>query len=370
MMAGRKHVLLLLLGISLMLASCATESTPASNPSKEKPVAAPKAEPTASTPTKATPLNNDPAKPSPTPPDKDSLDRVLVTVNGVSLTYEQANILVQHRVARDVAAAAQRWVDIQLKKQEAQRRKLDTIEQNAFVVQLYADNYLGFRILHDEVRKTIPPVTEADARKKYDQQIKNYQQPATYDLQHITLADETEAKKIAEEAKKPDANFDELVRQHSADRDKANLGNLKRWYYDRIKMRFGEDIAAAIQKAKPGELLGPIAGLKQFEIIKVISTTPATTTTFEDVKGRIMQQLNSETQLQAITKLLEDLKRQAQIEKSAELLELEKKAAETQRPTPGRPNVGGRPARTIVPRTPPTRPMQPTPPPPAPKKEP
>ena len=302
--------------------------------------------------------------------DEKKQDRILVTVNGVSLTYEQAQILVEHQVARYAAAAAQRWVDIQLKKQEAQRRNLDKIDRNAFILQLYADNYLGFRILHDEIRKTIPPVTEADARNKYDEQINNYQRPATYNIQHITMAEKTEAEKAAAEAKNPNTDFNQLVRRHSQAKDKSSLGRLLRLTQDRLKRQFGEKITDAIKNAKPGDILGPLPGLKDFEIIKVISAAPAETIPFEKVKDRIMQRMNAEIQHGTITKLLDDLKAKAKIEKSPELLELEKKAAETATPTPGRPNIGSRPARTMGPRTTPTRPVQPTAPTTTPKKEP
>ena len=355
MLKNWNYILLLLLSVSLSLAGCSSTTTQPTDPSgsvKEKQTASPKVN--ANT------------------PDEKKPDRVLVTVNGVSLTYEQAQILIDYRVpgVRNIATAAQRWTDIQLKKQEALRRGLDKIDRHAFIVQIYADNYLGFRILHDEIRKSVTAANEADARQIYQQQIKNYQRPATFDIQHITMADKTEAENAADDAKKQNADFNELVRQHSQARDKNSLGRLMRRPQENIQRMFGAKVADAVKNAKPGDILGPLPGLKDFEIIKVISAAPAETIAFEKVKDRIMQKMNMDVQRQAITKLLDDLKAKAKIEKSPELLELEKKAAETATPTPGRPNIGSRPARTIGPRTTPTRPVQPTAPTTTPKKKP
>jgi parvulin-like peptidyl-prolyl isomerase len=366
------YVLLLVLSVSLSLAGCSSTTAPPTEPSKpvkEKQGVSSKAEPSTVTQTKSDSPEKSSPKANANTPEEKNLDRVLVIVNGVSLTYEQAQILVQHRVARDVAAAAQRWVDIQLRKQEAQRRELDKIDQNAFILQLYADNYLGFRILDEEIRKSIPPATEADARQKYQQQIKNYQRPATFDIQHITMADKTEAEKTAGDAKKLNADFNELVRQHSQAPDKNSLGRLMRRTQESIQRQFGDNVADAVKNAKPGDVLGPLPGLKDFEIIKVISATPTKTTDFEQVKDRIIQQMNVEVQRQTITKLIDDLKAKAKINQSQELIDLEKKAAETARPTPGRPNTGSRPVRTIPPRTTPPTPSPPTPPTPAPKND-
>jgi len=354
MLKNWNYILLLLLSVSVSLAGCSsttTQPTVTSGSDKEKQTASPK-------------LNTG-------APDEKKQDRVLVTVNGVSLTYEQAQILIDYRVpgVRNIATAAQRWTDIQLKKQEALRRGLDKIDRHAFIVQIYADNYLGFRILHDEIRKSVTAASEADARQLYQQQIKNYQRPATFDIQHITMADKTEAKKTADDAKKQNENFNELVRQNSQARDKNSLGRLMRRSQKNIQRMFGAKVADAVKNAKPGDVLGPLPGLKDFEIIKVLSTSPAETIAFEKVKDRIMQKMNMDVQRQAIDKLLEDLKTKAKIDKSSELVELEKKDAETNRPTPGRPNFGSRPTRTIPPKTAPTTPSRPTPPTPSPKND-
>ena|GEM_PF-2390742 len=368
------YVVLLVLTVSLSLAGCSSttaQPTESSKPVKDKQAVSPKPAPVVDTQTKSDSQEKSPSKGNENTTDKNSLDRILVTVNGVSLTYEQAQRMVNYQVpgARNIASAAQRWTDIQLKKQEAQRRGLDKIDLNAFIVQLYADNYLGFRILHDEIRKSIPAPTEVDARQKYEQQIKTYQRPATFDIQHITMADETEAEKTAADAKKQNADFNELVRRHSQARDKNNLGRLMRRSQENIQRQFGDTVADAVKNAKPGDILGPLPGLKDFEIIKITSATPEETIAFEKVKARILQQMNAEVQRRAINILLGDLKAKAKIDKSSELLELEKKAAETTTPTPGRPNIGGRSTRTIAPRVVPPTPSRPTPPTPAPKND-
>lgn len=306
-------------------------------------------------------------------PDKEISGRILVTVNGTSLTHEQAQALIQHGLARDIASVAQRWIEIQLKKEEAMKRKIDKIGQNAFIVRTFANHYLGFRILHDEIRNSLPSASEEDARKKYEQQIKNYLRPATFDIQHITMADKTKAEKIADEARKPDADFNNLVRQNSQAKDKNRLGRLLRMTQERIQRQFGKDVANAINDAKPDDVLGPLPGLKDFEIIKVTAAKPAETIALEKVKERIVQQINRENQEQAIKTLVEDLKANAKIDKSDELMELEKKAAEAARPAPGQPNAPKPPTRTAKPQKTPARPIRPPmpePKPAAPKKEP
>ena len=271
-------------------------------------------------------------------PEEKDPDRVLVTLNGITLKGWEVDTMLANRAGRDQLSAIDLWIDIQLKAAEARRRGLDKSRESQFILKLFQDNYLSGTILTQHLEKDIPEVTEEQARAKYAEDIKRYQRPMQATVQRITVMERDKANKILEEARKEGADFAKLISTYSQNKDKKK-NQLKKATYEKLKGEFGKEAADAVKAAKKGEVLGPFVGLKGFEVVKVDDLTAAETFPFERVKDGILRQLNNEAQTKQRDNFLNELKAQSKIEESAEVTELRAK------PKQAAPGPGAKPAR-------------------------
>lgn len=271
-------------------------------------------------------------------PPKDK-NRVLVTVDGKSLKGWQVKAMIDNGAARDEYGAIGIWIDWRLKAAEAHRRGITKDEKVQFILDLYRDFFLATRILDAELKKDVPEVTEEQLRQQYEKDIDKAKRPMSAQVQHITIKEEDQAKKVYFEALMPDVNFDELVEKYSIAKDKSRKG-LIRGQERTLKTQLGPAATAQIANAKAGDVLGPFPGEKGFEVIYVKEIKESYTEPFEKLKDRIKMQVERELFKGFYEKLIEDLQANAKIEKSAEYEQLEKKAKEQEAKAP--PGAPGR----------------------------
>ena len=277
----------------------------------------------------------------PTEPEKaaaggpEDKSRVLAALNGKALTAGEVEVMVEHRVAPDKIKAVERWIEIELKAAEARRRGLDQRADSEFILQLFADNYLANRILDQDIAEKIPEVTEEEARKYHEDNLERYQKPMRAEVQHINVLERDAAQKIAEEARQGEAKFDELVERYAQGPDKSKKGLLPEMTYEALKVRLGQEVADAVKSAKDEEVLGPLAGLKGFEVVKIQSITPVETMEFDKVKENIKRMLKAQKTGEVIRNTVAELKARAEIVKSQEVLEAEKQEEQGPKPQPG-----------------------------------
>jgi len=168
-----------------------------------------------------------------------------------------------------------------------------------------------------------PRVTIEDAKKFYEEQTMAIKLKAKFKIAHIfiqvpedadlveTVKFKEKAQKVAELAKKPGADFAELARQYSDDKETAEgggvLGNFK----------FGElpqEIDRVILHLEEGEVSDPVYTSGGFHIIKILKKKTPQIKPFEEVKSEIMNDLiNNELQRQ-IEILLKELRRNTYID--------------------------------------------------------
>ncbi|OQA01013.1 MAG: peptidylprolyl isomerase [Planctomycetes bacterium ADurb.Bin412] len=250
---------------------------------------------------------------------------VLVTIDGQTLTYGQAKILVENRLAPDEVSAANRWIDIQLKYQKALEKQLDQKTDIQFMVDMIKKHFLSYK-LDMEVADSVPAVSEEKALEEYNKNIARYTRPMNISLQHITVQERQQAEKIIEEAKQSGAEFDALVEKYSQAADKSKKGKIDRLNLETAKRQLGEETAQALKTAQNNDILGPFLGIKGFEVIKVVSYKPEEVMEFAKVKDGILQGMKGQAAEEAKTKLLDELKAASKMEKSPDLLKLEEEA--------------------------------------------
>ena len=136
-------------------------------------------------------------------------DDVVISVNGKELKKWELDVLMKHKPGLTHERAADNWVDIQLRAEEARRRGLDKGKESEFLMQLHKDFCLGLLLGHAVVEE-VQDISDQEARMRYERDIKQYKRPFKATLQHVTIKDEQEAKKAAEEARAPGAIFNNI----------------------------------------------------------------------------------------------------------------------------------------------------------------
>lgn len=165
-------------------------------------------------------------------------------------------------------------------------------------------------------------VTDADAKKFYDENKKEFEEPETVKASHILFLvkkDDSEdvvkkqldaAKKAAARAKKGE-DFNKLAKELSEDPSaKENGGDLG--YFPKENMV--PEFANAAFSQKVGVVGEPVRTEYGWHLIKVADKKPAGTAAFDDVKKQLTAYLEKDKQRKAVQELLKSMKDSAKIE--------------------------------------------------------
>ncbi len=238
-------------------------------------------------------------------------DKVVATINGKAIT--DADIAVADgEIGQDmgtIPADQKRMslleflIDNQLFADAAEGDKLG--EGPAFESRV---NYLKRRALRELYFEKVikASVSEADAKKLYDDQVKLLKPEEEVQARHILVESEDKAKELAEKIK-GGGKFEDLAKESSKDpgskEDGGNLG-----YFGRGQMvpQFEE----AVFKMQKGDVSAPIQTQFGWHLIKVEDKRAKAPPAFDVVKDRILQSLL----LQKASKAAVDLRTKAKIE--------------------------------------------------------
>ncbi len=165
-------------------------------------------------------------------------------------------------------------------------------------------------------------VTDEEAKKFYEANKTEFQQPDTVKASHIlflvnkddsqdVVNQKLEAAKAAEARAKKGEDFNKLAKELSEEPGaKESGGDLGFFPKDRMVPEFAE--AAFNQKV--GDISDPVRTQYGWHIIKVIDKKPAGTLPYDDVKAQLMTYLKAKKQEEAAQALLKSLRSSAQIE--------------------------------------------------------
>jgi len=140
-------------------------------------------------------------------------------------------------------------------------------------------------------------VTEADAKKIYDEKIGQLKPEQEIHARHILVATEEEAKEVAERLKKGE-DFATVAKEKSKDAS-AEAGDLGFFGRGQMLKPF-EDAAFAL---KEGEISDPVQTQFGWHIIKVEEKRTRPLPTFDQVKDTIISQLSAQKAKQTIKEL-------------------------------------------------------------------
>jgi peptidyl-prolyl cis-trans isomerase C len=238
-------------------------------------------------------------------------DKVVATIDGKPIT-EGDLAVAESEIGGDMGTmpAAQKrtsllefLIDNQLFAEAAQDQKLD--QGGDYETRL---NYLKRRALREiYFEKVIKgSVTDADARKVYDDQVKLLKPEEEVSARHILVETEAEAKALKEKLDKG-ADFAQLAKENSKDPgSKDDGGNLGYFGHGQMVPQF-EDV---VFKLKKGEVSEPVKTQFGWHLIKLEDRRTKQPPAFEIVKDRIVQSML----LQKAQKTAIELRAKAKIE--------------------------------------------------------
>lgn len=219
-------------------------------------------------------------------------DKVVATIDGKPIT-EGDLAVAESEIGSDMgsmpeaqkrASLMEFLIDNQLFAEAAEKEKLN--EGQAFQTRL---NYLKRRALRElYFEKVIKgSVTDADARKIYDEQVKLLKPEEEVSARHILVDTEAEAKALKEKLDKG-ADFAQLAKENSKDPgSKDDGGSLGYFGHGQMVPQF-EEVVFKLQK---GQVSDPVKTQFGWHLVKLEDRRVKQPPAFDIVKDRIIQSL-------------------------------------------------------------------------------
>ncbi len=194
-------------------------------------------------------------------------------------------------------------INLEVLSQEAVKKGLDKQTETVQQLELARQSTLAGAFVQDYIKNH--PVSE-DAMKKEYESLKAQRGSSEYNVAHILIENEADAKAIAAELKKG-GKFNALAKAKSKDPGSAQQGGEMGWH---APSDFVPEFSNAMVKLKKGQVSEPVQTQFGWHIIKLIDTRNATFPPFEQVKPRLLQQMQQQT----VQKLIADMRAAAKIE--------------------------------------------------------
>jgi peptidyl-prolyl cis-trans isomerase C len=171
-----------------------------------------------------------------------------------------------------------------LLEKEAEKRGVDSrpnFKKNILVLRetLMADKMRNSYIMLDI------KITDEDLHNYYNNHLEQFQLPENVRIQEILMADEVEAKKLAQKIR-AGADFSKLADQHTLRPGLKGKGGI----LDSITLAKSEPLFNAVKNAKKGQIVGPVPFKDKFSVIKLLERRPMKQLTYEEVLPRLRAQ--------------------------------------------------------------------------------
>ena len=146
----------------------------------------------------------------------------------------------------------------------------------------------------------VPAADEATLRHRYDEEKARFVKPEERLASHILIGNgagaEAKAAKLAEEAKKPGADFAALAKANSEDPGSKDAGGDLGWVERGVMVKPFEDALFAMQ---PGEITGPVKTDFGYHVLQLRETKGGEGRPFEEVRDQLAaEQMQADTERQ------------------------------------------------------------------------
>lgn len=235
----------------------------------------------------------------------------LAVVNGVAISQAQFDVLKQERTAQGqpindqtTAALRESMINAEILAQQATKGGLDKdasyqarldLAKTQMLAQAYVANYVKTH-----------PITEVAMKAEYDK-IKTMMGTKEYEVRHILVENEIDAKDIISQLGAKKAKFEDLAKKKSKDSSAANGGKLGWVAPGNLVKEFAEAMVAL----KKGEYTKtPVHSKFGWHVIQVDEIRDLKLPVFDQIKD----QLRGDMEQQAVKKLVTDLRASAKVE--------------------------------------------------------
>jgi parvulin-like peptidyl-prolyl isomerase len=249
---------------------------------------------------------------------------VLVSLGDRELTIGQAKWGLPSYEPSRLVWFAKMWLEVELFYEDAQRQGLTEQEKNKFLADLEMKKTYSVPLARDIVKVEISDEEVKDYYEKNKFENTTIKTPAQFSFSHIQVKTLREAENAIKFIKGGE-DFNEMAKKVSIAED-AQKGGKYRGVTKAVEQKFGREFLEALEKAKTGQVIGPIQVEGGFEIARLERHTKSTIRSFDRVKSTLKSKLSRERGQAQYDEYINKLKEKSKytIEKSEVLLEMEK----------------------------------------------
>lgn len=241
-------------------------------------------------------------------------DKPAATVNGVAIPQDRLDMYVKAVVAQTPQkdtpelrkAVLSKLEELEVLSQEAARLGLDKTPEVRQDLDLARQNVLANALVQNQAKNT--PVTDEALKKEYEE-VKAGLGTKEYNVRHILVEKESEAKALLAKLKKG-GDFDKLAKSESRDLGSKDHGGDLGWIpANNIPNTFVKPFADAVLALSKGQLSEPVKSQYGWHIIKLQDIRDLKAPTLDEVRPQLTQRL----QQKAVQNYLSDLRSKAKI---------------------------------------------------------
>lgn len=149
--------------------------------------------------------------------------------------------------------------------------------------------------LFEHVTADVQVVTDEEVRQEFEDRKKEMVSPEKRHLRNIVVDSEQKAKRVLKQAQ-AGADFTKLAAKHSLDRStKDKGGDLGTMVADQLE----KDFAKAAFETDEGTYFGPVKSRHGWNVGQVVEIISSKQLSFDEVKKRLEQQMNTKRKLEA-----------------------------------------------------------------------
>jgi peptidyl-prolyl cis-trans isomerase C len=241
-------------------------------------------------------------------------NKAAAVVNGISIPQERLELRVKAAAAQGQQdtpelrkAIRDDLINVELLSREAVRKNLDKQSDTAQMLELTRQQVLVSAFVQDYVKTH--PLGEDVLTQAYENAKKSAGNKE-YNVRHILVEKESDAKSIAAKLKKG-GKFDKLAEANSKDAGSKERGGELGWVpVGNIPTTYVKPFADAVMNLTKGQVSEPVQSQFGWHVIKLEDVRDLKLPAYEEVKPQIMQRL----QQQAVQNFIAELRTKAKIE--------------------------------------------------------
>ncbi len=235
----------------------------------------------------------------------------IVTVNGQAIDKSVVDAQVKELVTRsngqvqDSPALREeiknRLVTQTLIEQEAKKRGLDRSKEYQSAVANYQSQLLSELYAQDVIKKN--SVSDADAKKAYDQIVANLKGSQEVKLRQIVTDNQSDAQKALSELNSK-KSFASVAQKYSKDGSKDNGGLIDSWENLTAFQNGAPDIYAAIGSLAKGQYTSQVVNINgNYALFQIEEKRNAVVPPFNEVKDQIKADMSRQKLMQSVQEL-------------------------------------------------------------------